>query len=94
MIVTHDTIPPFSTANPDQKHHDERLIEYQTSLHEHIEQRVSQGEDPEAIADELEARRLHGQRIKDEWMQRFYGTKNVSANALLARISATTLTKK
>ena len=91
MIVTRSDLQPFTPTAPDQAHHNERLLEYGTNLHQHIEERIAQGEDPASLEAELEARKLHGQRIKDEWMRRFYGTKNVSANALLRRISATTL---
>jgi hypothetical protein len=91
MIATRDTIPPFATTDPSQLHHDERLVEYQTNLHEHIEQRIAAGEDPDSLEAELEARKIEGQRIKEEWMRRFYGAENVSAKRFLDFVSATTL---
>lgn len=91
MIVTRSDLPPIVPDSPDQAHHNERLLEYGINLHQHIEERIAAGEDPASVEAELQQRIIEGQRIKDEWMRRFYGTKNVSANALLRRISATTL---
>lgn len=91
MIATRDTIPPFVTTDPSQLHHDERKLEYGIALHEHIEQRIAAGEDPASLEAELEARKLHGQRIKEEWMRRFYSAENVSAKRFLDFVSATTL---
>lgn len=91
MIVTRSDLQPHTPTAPDQAHHNERLLEYDINLHMHIEERIAAGEDPASVEAELEQRKIEGQRIKEEWMRRFYGTKNVSANALLRRISATTL---
>lgn len=91
MIVFKSDTPPLTPSSPDQAHHNERLLEYQTNLHQHLEERIAAGEDPAGLEAELQQRKIEGQRIKDEWMRRFYGTQNVSANALLRRISATTL---
>lgn len=95
MIVTRSDLQPFTPTAPDQAHHNERLLEYGINLHVHIESLIEKSETPEKtaaeLAEALEQRKIEGQRIKDEWMRRFYGTKNVSANALLRRISATTL---
>jgi hypothetical protein len=95
MIVFRSDIPPFQTANPEQKHHDERLLEYGMNLHLHFESIIAQSETPDEtaaqLAADLEARKIEGQRIKEEWMRRFYGAENVSAKRFLDFISATTL---
>lgn len=91
MIVFQTDIPPITPSSPDQAHHNERLIEYQTNLHMHIEERIAKGEDPAALEEELEARKLHGQRVKDELLRRFYGTQNVSAKRFLDFVASTTL---
>jgi hypothetical protein len=91
VIVTRDTIPPFATTDPSQQHHDERLLEYHTNLQEHIEQRIARGDAPYKVVADHELRKIEGQRIKEEWMRRFYNAENVSAKRFLDRISATTL---
>lgn len=91
MIVFRSDTPPSQPASPDQAHHNERLTEYHYNLHMHNEARIAAGEDPQAVEAELVERVVRGRQMKEEWMRRFYGTKNVSANALLRRISVTTL---
>ena len=95
MIVTRSDLPPFVTTDPSQLHHDERKLEYGIALHEHIESLIAKSEKPAEtaaqLAAELEARKIEGQRIKEEWMRRFYSAENVSAKRFLDFVSATTL---
>ncbi len=91
MIVFKSDTPPLTPSSPDQAHHNERLLEYLLNLHLHNEARIAAGEDPAKVEAEHVERSIHGQRIKEEWMRRFYGAENVSAKRFLDFVASTTL---
>lgn len=91
MIVFKSDTPPHTPTSPDQAHHNERLNEYLLNLHLHNEACIAAGEDPAKVEAELVERSIHGQRIKEEWMRRFYGAENVSAKRFLDFVASTTL---
>lgn len=75
MIITKSDIPPFVPLDPSEAHHNERLLEYSTNLHEEMERRIAKGSPPEEVAEWLHYRIQKGVRVKAQLMKRMYKPK-------------------